>query len=56
MKVHSELKGNDLRPAYAKPTKARFGILILLFLLPLLIILIEPVYPLLHLRFSLHCN
>ena len=31
MKVHSELKGNELRPAYTKPTKARFGILILLF-------------------------
>ncbi|MCK1974219.1 MFS transporter [Bacillus safensis] len=31
MKVHSELKGNELQPAYVKPTKARFGILILLF-------------------------
>lgn len=31
MKVHSELKGNELQPAYMKPTKARFGILILLF-------------------------
>ena len=56
MKVHSELKGNELQPAYVKPTKARFGILILLFLLPLLIILIEPVYPLLLLQFNLHCN